>query len=224
LKHYKDWGVNHFIFGVYQGTNNPSWQRALEIGNGYPISLIASGGKELNVEVEGDFKNEMRMTLPVNSWYIPADLDEFHAVKGYDNVCDLTDALNTEGAEYVESSFMDRITKDGSIPLTINPNISIWDQFPHDCRISDTIIRAWCNKISLTKRNILITGGHHAPCEKTKHKKFSVQGHTYHFKWFGPLYEKEKQKFELYTTQKREWAIEQTLLLNWLDSHNGKLL
>lgn len=181
----------------------------------------------MNVELEGEFKNALRLMLKPTDWYIPVDLDEFHIVKGYDNVYKLAEALNAEGAEYVASGFVDRITEDGSIPLTIDPDIPILTQFPRSCRISDTIVNAWCDKVSLAKPHVLAMGGHHAPGGpggQTKYKKFSVMGQTYHFKWFGPLYEKEKEKFQTYTSQGRVWVREQALLLEWLDAHNGKLL
>lgn len=228
LKHYAQWGVDAFHFGVYQGKDNPSWNRTLDIGKGYPINLHHWGGKELNVEEEGEFKNTIRRQLGSSDWYIPVDLDEFHKVPNLNkSVYILADALNAEGAEYVSSTFADRITADGSIPMTIDPNISIWDQFPYTCRISDTIVQAWCDKVSFAKPHVECMGGHHAPGGpdgKTKYKKFSLRGRTFHFKWFGPLYEKEKMKFDTYTSQGRPWVREQSLLLEWLDTHNGKLL
>jgi hypothetical protein len=224
LKHYTNWGVDHFTFGVYRGTDNPAWKRALELGAGYSMNLISSGGEQLDVNLEGDFKTQVRNTLSASDWYIPTDLDEFHQVKEYGNVHELAKAVDAEGAEWVHSTFIDRIREDGSVPLTIDPAVPIWDQFPHDCRISNTIIKAWCGKVCLAKPYVECVSGHHAPMWGHTFKKFSISGKTFHFKWFGPLYEKEKRKYEVYTAQKREWAKEQTLLLDWLDTHGGKLI
>jgi hypothetical protein len=225
LKHYRNWGVDKFAFSVYRGPANPSWNRIQSIGANYPIDLYARGGEQLDVGLEGNFKNEIRQTLGPDDWYVPTDLDEFHRVPPWlKNVNDLLKVMNEEGADYVQSGFVDCIRPDGTVPMTIDPNISIWEQFPHRCHISDDIVKAWCEKVAIAKSKVDIFGGHHEPIGPSRYKKFHKRGHTFHFKWFGPLYEKEKEKYKTYTAQGRKWVGEQKNLLDWLDTHDGKLL
>jgi hypothetical protein len=225
LKHYSNWKVDKIIFGVYRGPDNPSWSRIQSLGAKYPIELYSRGEDKLNVELEGDFKNEIRKTLGPDDWYIPTDLDEFHRVPPYfKSVYDLIEAMKVEGADFVKSEFVDCIREDGTIPMTIDPDKPIWEQFPKRCHISYSIVNACCEKIVLARSHVETFGGHHLPLKEELHKKFSKRGHTFHFKWFGPIYAKEKEKLETYTAQGRRWLNEQKNLLEWLDTHDGKLI
>ena len=224
LKHYTDWEAGKFVFSVYRGKGNPAWNRIQDIGRGYPIELYDRGGTELNVVTEGEFKDEIRQQLSPDDYYIPVDLDEFHRVPKYKNFPDVIKDMKVEGADYVSGGFTDRIKEDGHIPPTIEPSASIWEQFPRECHISDTIAKAWCEKLCLAGRHVETFGGHHTPLNPERFKRFSQKSRTFHFKWFGPLYEKEKEKFRTYTSQNRKWVNEQKNLLEWLDTHNGKLI
>lgn len=221
-KHYHKWGVNRFCFGVYGGSNNPVWDEILALGQGLNIERFHSGNTELNVDLEGDFKNQIRTGLKKDDWLIPTDLDEFHTVEGYTTFQEVQKDCEAEGAEYVPSSLFDRIKPDGSIPLSIDSNLDIWEQFPMTCRISDTIAKAYCRKLCMVQPHVVIAGGHHDV--KAQYKKFSKMAVTYHFKWFGNLYQKEMEKFNLYTAQKRKFTNEQHLVLEFLRANNGKLL
>jgi hypothetical protein len=222
LNHYSDWGVDKFCFGVYNGKLNPVWNEILDIGKGLNIELFKSGDEELNINIEEQFKNQIRLTLQPNDWFIPIDLDEFHTVEGYTNFQQLQQECESENAIYILSHLCDRITENGIIPMEINPNISIWEQFPKSCNITETIVQAWTQKICMAKQSVYISGGHHRVDDTCK--QFSKQAITYHFKWFGPLYEKEQEKLFTYTNQKRPWVSEQLKLLEFLNEHNGRLL
>lgn len=222
LKHYSSWGATKFYFGVYRGESNPVWNEIKEIGRGIDIELYHAGDKTLDCAIEGDFKNYIMSKLKKDEWIIPTDLDEFHTIDGFTSFQQLQDACELENADYVWSKFVDHIRPDGEIPMHIDPDISIWEQFPKKCNISHTIAKAYCRKLCMVKQSIPLKGGHHEV--DPGHTAFSKEANTHHFKWFGPLYDKEMEKLITYCKQKRPWLAEQARLLEFLNQHDGNLL
>lgn len=137
-------------------------------------------------------------------WWVVADIDELHLYPN-DDLRELIDECETNLWSIVRGGFIDRVGENGSFP-TIEPNISLFEQFPMAGFFRYPLSRACPNKICVMKGDIEITNGQHyamidghstwrwqgwnhpmiAPYEK-----YSVQVH--HFKWDESVRERLKK-------------------------------
>ena len=195
-KHYMSLGITEFAFGVFDGERNPMWNHISEITPpSIRVNLMESysGSIEPNKERETWEKlNEKFISL--NDWYVIADLDEFHVIPNVHSFDEAKLYCESEGSTYILGNLIDRFTEDGIIPPNINPTISIFDQFPKNTCFSQNTLHACTEKVCMAKQTEKIYVGHHF-CSG---KQSSLVSHTYHFKWFGNLYEKEKEKWISY--------------------------
>ena len=220
-KHYHELGVVRFAFGISGGKHNPSWDGVQDYNtHGAKVFLTETYTGSLNEKLEGVFINQTRLRF--NEWYIPTDLDEFHYIKGFESFEKIKEQCTREGALFAETLFEDRITEDGHIPPNILPDISIFDQFPRNGRITELITHGCCNKICLASPSTPLTDGHHQT--QSKYLPFSQLGTTYHFKWFGNLIEREKEKLAARIKNGYPFFTESKLLLEHLTNHEGKLI
>ncbi len=220
MSHYISHGIRRFAFAVYDGENNSIWKyfdrySDVEV-NLHPFKY--EGG--FDVEADTKLINDLRVKhVHPEEYYVPTDLDEFHVFPKVKDFNELPKMCEKEGADYIIGILKDRISLDGSFPLNIDPHISIWEQFPKTCYVTHTIQKSGCNKVMLAKQNLEIISGHHVAFSK----RLSRYGATFHFKWFGPIYEKEKQKLIQYRDVKKyHWASEWENLINHLDANGGK--
>lgn len=230
FKHYSGLGIDRFYFGVYGEENSHIWEEIRYFGKGLDVRISKMPtDKPFDVGLDAEFKTEIGNSI--DGWIVPTDLDEFHAVDGYSDFHQLAKDCESENADYVSSSFLDHITPDGSIPLTIDPTISIWEQFPRMERISATIFgdRSNTNKLCLSKTGIPFLKGHHFI--NGYYTQFSKVGVTHHFKWFGELKQRELIKLAANTPYKSQipdycydWTLEHMRLINHIESHGGKLI
>lgn len=148
-----------------------------------------------------DLYNE-QIKKPGSSWYMIADVDEFHVYPEYPNY--IVSDCDSRGWEVVRGGFVDRIGNDGEFS-EIKEGIPIFDQFPIAGFFRYPMSGACPNKVCLVKRGTEITSGQHyakigghttwrwqgwnhpliAPVEK-----YSVQVH--HFKWDSTCLERIK--------------------------------
>ena len=223
-KHYSERGIDRFCFGVYDGKKNPVWNTIEKMGKGLNVELHHYGDGGIDAAIEGNFKEKIRNTLAPNEWFIPADLDEFHTVDGYNTFQQLQEDCEAEDADHVMSRFCDHTTEDGSLLPKLDPNVPIWNQMSRTCNLSEQVLKACCTKFCMVKQNVRVEGGHHGIVDKDHHKRFSKWGVTHHFKWFGNLYEREKHKLSVHIQKGCVWRAEHIRLLAYLNAHGGKLL
>lgn len=232
FKHYSGLGIDRFYFGVHGEENSHIWEELRYFGKGLDVRISKMPtDKPFDCGLDAEFKTQIGNSI--DGWIVPTDLDEFHTVDGYSDFHQLAKDCESENADYVFSHFLDRIAADGSIPLTIDPAISIWEQFPRMEHISATILgeRVNTNKLCLSKAGIPFRiGHHHAGLENTEamYKQFSKVGVTHHFKWFGELKKRELDKLAANTPYKfyfsNDWTLEHMRLINYVESHGGKLI
>jgi hypothetical protein len=149
-----------------------------------------------------DLYNE-QIKQPGNSWYMIADIDEFHIYPESPNY--IVNDCESRGWEVIRGGFIDRIGNDGEFS-EIKDGDSIFDQFPIAGFFRYPMSGACPNKICLVKSGTEITSGQHyaklnghttwrwqgwnhpliAPVEK-----YSVQVH--HFKWDSTCLERIKK-------------------------------
>ena len=221
FNHYAKMGVERFYFGIYGPPETHLWNEVREIGKGMDIQILpVQCNVGFDVGCDGDFKT--KISKMVEGWVIPTDLDEFHTIEGYTSFPTLCQDCETEGAEYVWSKIWDRTTKDWSIPPSIDPVTSIWEQFPCTCHLTNKVVQGYCRKLCMVKAGMNIYGGHHRVYGPSK--QFSKEAVTYHFKWFGQLLEREKRKLEIYTKFDFKWRGENERLIKHLEEHGGKLI
>ena len=233
LDHYKKFGVTNFVLGIWNGANNPVWDQIAQY-NDPTIRLCKSYDEPLSGAPEAAFANRIREELSPNDWYIPADLDEFHVVPGYDNVHDLIHDMDLFNTDFLRGTLVDRTTHDGSIPLHITPTPTIWEQFPNQTNITKSLLWACDEKISLARQSVKILEGHHWTeyFKWTEHCRdgyswlnyqFKKSSLTHHFKWFGNLLEKEETKLARYKNLGLGYYTENQRLVDHLKSHGGRL-
>jgi hypothetical protein len=220
MSHYISHGIRRFAFAIYDGENNSIWKYFKRYFN---VEVILHPFKyEGGFDVEEDTKliNELRLRyVSSNEFYIPTDLDEFHVFPKIRDLNEVQKMCDSEQADYIVGILKDRIAADGSFPIHIDPYKSIWEQFPKTCYVTHTVQKSGCNKVMMARQSCEIISGHHVCFAR----RFSSYGACFHFKWFGPIYEKEKAKLIQYRDIKKyHWASEWKNLIDHLDANGGK--
>ena len=218
FKHYSNLEVDKFYFGIYGPENSPLWDEVRDYGKGLNITISKMYDDVFNPDCDTIFK--IKIGQSINGWIVPTDPDELHTIEGYTSFQKLREDCEAEGADNVWGKIIDRITADGSIPLNIDPNQSIWEQFPRRCNLTETLVHACDVKISMFKSGLTLCTGHHVMTSPNP-KGFSKASETHHFKWWGKLKEKEKTKLEALTQWNFPYTHENKRILEYLDSHNA---
>lgn len=226
-------GVNRFYFGIYGPENNDIWRSVQRYASDLDVRLTKLNTTHFfDSVVEWAYKTEISAQLhhPLykNSWYVPVDLDEFHTMEGYNSFQHLAEDVLAENADYANAWMFDRIASDGSIPATIRPDISIWEQFPHAEQLCVKILegKSCMSKVILAKTPIPVRLGHHFPGSvgtEDLYKKFSTDGITHHFKWFGNAASRERFKYDANNVYNYEWTWEHLRLIEHIEAHGGKM-
>ncbi len=220
-KHYSSLGVDRFYVGIYGA--NTHWEWIKKISNDYDVIMIKTGDNEFDDNIDQDFINNTQKSLNKDDWYIPADLDEFHVFPGYSSFSDVIKDCKQTNSDYAITKFADHITSDGTIPSSIDPNISIWEQFPISTRkISIRLVKTFFIKVALAKQDVKILRGHHM-VENKQWKQFDEIGKTHHFKWFGNLRERETNKLLIRIYKNETYLCEPARILEHLNLHNNKI-
>lgn len=221
LRHYTERGVRRFILGVRRGSDNPAWQYIQSLNNpNIVLEKTELPPHAINGIVDSKFINDIKTREA--DWYIPADLDEFHAVADL-TFPQLEQVCAQDGADYVASTMRDCVAANGDIPARILAEPDIFEQFPIVSDITAAVMGGCVKKVCFAHPNVDVGPGHHFVLDKSK-KPLTSPGLTFHFKWFGDLLIRERQKYEARTHQNSEWHKQQQRLFEHLDANNGKLL
>lgn len=94
-----------------------------------------------------------------NSWYVIADIDEFHLYPD-DNLHKLIYDCQENNWDIVRGGFIDRIGRGGEFNELIE-NVSIWEQFPNAGFFRYPMSSACPNKICVIKGYVDVTSGQH---------------------------------------------------------------
>jgi hypothetical protein len=220
LEHYSRYGIRRFAIGICDGKSNPMWDYLDRFKDLEIIKHPFQYGGGFDVPKDTQVSNDLRLAyVGETEWYLPTDLDEFHYFPGVKTFQEVQEMATAADTDYVEGHFTDRITIDGTFPLHIDPNVSIWHQFPKSCYVTKTIMGSGCDKIIMARQPKEIITGHHV----CRGKRFSKRGATFHFKWWGNLYRKEQKKLLQYRDVKKyHFHLEWVRLLKHLDENGGK--
>lgn len=140
-----------------------------------------------------------------------ADLDEFYEFPG--PLSELAARIKRGSLDAVRGRFLDRVTVDGSIPLT-PPSADIWREFPIGCELTAAIIQVNTEKVMLTHASAKISGGHHGI--KGRPRYAPRWGIAHHFKWRGSVVEKARVMQARYADEGKPQAEKIARLLAWL--------
>jgi hypothetical protein len=231
INHYSLLKVTNFIFGVKNGKNNPAWNYIVEYSKSktnihVDLKEYFTDNYSINGIADSFFINHTKNIL--KTWYIPADLDEFHNI---DNIpfTSLKEICSSGNHKYVRSQLIDRISNDGNIPQTIDQDNNIFLQFPLEKPITQNISGGCIDKICFLHPDVDVGAGHHNLTDDSKklysQHQYPIIGKTYHFKWFGDVIQREEKK--MIARQKNnyiKWSNQQIKLLTYLNEHNYNLL
>ena len=129
-----------------------------------------------------------------DSWYVIADIDEFHLYPN-DDLRELIKDCEENNWDIVRGGFIDRIGREGEFSELVN-NVSIWEQFPNAGFFRYPMSQACPNKICVMKGYVDVTSGQHY-AKINDHTTWRWQGwrhpliapvdthsiQVHHFKW-----------------------------------------
>ena len=129
-----------------------------------------------------------------DSWYVIADIDEFHLYPN-DDLRELIKDCEENNWDIVRGGFIDRIGRGGEFSELVN-NVSIWEQFPNAGFFRYPMSKACPNKICVMKGYVDVTSGQHY-AKINDHTTWRWQGwnhpliapidthsiQVHHFKW-----------------------------------------
>jgi hypothetical protein len=221
LPHYRRLGVTGFVFGVRRGRLNPAWAYLAAL-NAPDIELLETHppSSAINGIVDSVFINNVKTKNA--DWYIPADLDEFH-VPGDLSFPAAQKLCLAQSANFVASRLVDRVTAAGGIPPGIAAAPSIYAQFPRTADIAGAIMGGATAKVCLAHPAVNVLPGHHQPKHATP-QPADIAATTLHFKWFGDVLQRERQKYATRSAAGSAWQREQVALFAYLSGTGNKFL
>lgn len=141
-------------------------------------------------------------------WIVVADSDEFHEYPGHD-ISKFLFAIDAEGYNLVNGIFLDRVTRDGSLP-SLSGGEDLHKRFPLGCRVHALFRLGTPKKVMAFKGYLRINRGHHrlalcwfwnrrnylhltpwescSPKDSIELKPFSKRLNVHHFKWIDGQY------------------------------------
>lgn len=195
LKHYSNLGVDHIIFICDISIKNYI-QSTFEYKN--IIYLIKDDSSLFLPKGQTGQNDSNRINMvknQINSWYVPADLDEFHIIEPFESFAELKQDCDLTHAYFVKSIMVDRVAHGDHIPANIDLKIKIDDQFPVKKDITTTIMEAHTDKCILAHPDIDIGPGHHNIINNhNQYASYKKTFFTNHYKWFGDVFKIEQFK------------------------------
>lgn len=203
-------GVKLFVCIVWGGPQNPQWEKISNYASKRNFVLLPWLCESFSAEADAEAQNIARKKfVPLESWYVVADLDEFHAFSSQQSFQEITTAADLDSAEIIYSDFIDRTAEDGVLPQNLNYDQPLGRQFPICCQITRNILEGCTQKVAIAKASMEISPGHHV----SNGKPFHIWGKTHHFKWFGQVLLEQEIRLVEYDKQGRAYQIESERLL-----------
>lgn len=219
VRHYLDQGATEFIACVH-----PS----LPLAHGQKVSQIMDevGGRvhlmpeeRFNGQIDSQFQDAIRRKcISPTDWYIIADLDELHEIP-FMSLAEAVRRADEDGATVIAGEFRDRVTQTGTLPPSISDIVPIHLQFPMTARVTQAITMGMPSKVLAARGDIAIESGHH----RHKGVAWTGRGWANHYKWWGPLLQKAKDRASSYKAQGLHWSNESELLVRHLTENDGNL-
>lgn len=137
LAHYQKQGITSFIAVVWKGGGLDAVKRHLRGRKKINHLIIRPGIRPPSEDQERDFLNQVRRVhIPGDTWYVTAEMNEFHEVPGY-TLKKAVAGAKKAGASAILGVRVDCATANGKAPRKIKKNL--WKQFPvQTARISGT--------------------------------------------------------------------------------------
>jgi hypothetical protein len=226
IPHYISLGVNSFIFGIKGGRKNPAWtyvegkaHENSKSGVKITVEEFLPYPDEICSFVDSRFINQAKAKIGGDGWYIPADIDEFHVINNL-NFQEVAEICQSQDKKYVLSFFADRLTASKTILKEIKPDINIFEQFPIEIPMTRQIGGGADQKVCLAHTSIDIGTGHHYVENDTNNANaLDIYGTTYHFKWFGNLLDREKEKLRTNALHGKPWAQENQNIIDYFSEN-----
>jgi hypothetical protein len=212
-KFYRENGVTEFIINSYGPTIS-----------GPDITLyetILDPSVSIGQNDERFYEEHLRSIVGEYEWCIFADLDEFICI-GQPRTSRIDDHIYraaASGAEFIKGRFVDRVTKDGSFPKTLDDDL--FAQFPVCRDISHGVMGGCGEKVVATMGRNKVMAGHHYIKPRTL-RMYDIVAGVHHFKFWGAAEERIKNRKALYEANKIPWADQSTKFLQYLEERKGK--
>ncbi len=225
LNHYKNMGVNNFIIILHTYKKDENMDRSISYLNHFGIKNICIWeGIWDGIVKEKKLREKEKKEVKCGEWIITADIDEFHTYKNYKNARHLIGKCDRLGYNCVGGVLIDRLSADGSINK-IDPELSLWSQFPIKSFVTKDILKAEYKKAMLYKKGIIpIAQGHHGISIKSdlKPKIYPHPFEVHHFKWFHGIEEKMGNRKNLLKLKNQNWWKESERFLEYFSKNNNK--
>lgn len=132
-------------------------------------------------------------------------------------------AVGTSNATAILALYVDRVSADGSIPSSIAPPpASLWEQFPLQCDVSVSIIKAGQGqKVVLYRGDLSANRGGGQIIDADAHYSDMPPLRAHHFKFFGNLREYLEKRIARYKSLHMKWWDQSQRLLDTLKKHAG---
>lgn len=219
IRHYLDLGVSEFWIGI----NKPNSEDRLEILdhlNDVRCRLTWTESKGIGGNVDQALMNRWRSELPIDEWFVVADLDEFIELPDPKWTLDtLVWKYGSLKLPYLWGPMIDRVAEGGRIPNKINQNIPLKLQFPIRTRLTRDVVKGAHLKTCIHQAWAPITSGHHPT--NPKHREIQLPEPSYivnHYRWCGDFKERLLHRVAL-----RKNSMEYNNALQYMLRHNWKI-
>lgn len=217
VRHYERQGATDFLCVAWDDAPSAEVEsllpgdRSLVVRPGGPFSLGFA---------DSHLQNQIRLAhLAPGSWYLVADLDEFHEVPGFRTLASAVAAAARDGAEVIAGEFVDRLARDGSLPARIPPAANLGRMFPLRTRATRRLKTAATEKVVAASSHIAIHRGHH----RHEGREWIARGEVHHYAWRGDLRERMARRLERVRELGETWGGECQRLIEALDENGGRL-
>jgi len=221
LAHYAALGVDRFLVCVDLKTaDDPVYRQVSACCEPHSATLIKTHDPGRSLKRAQQIRTRIiREHCGESDWILTADGDEFQKYPA--EIGEVIRGCEQEGADHVLGEFVDRIAEGGALP-ELDPDVSVWRQFPKRGRVTERILGGCTRKVVLTRGYLELTGGHHwvvggpgQPCSQ-----FKVEVH--HFKWDAQVVQRMKWRMDIYRKNNVPWWEESQRLLDYLLEHGGQ--
>jgi hypothetical protein len=219
VAHYRAYGVRSFFINLHFDVSYPPDQHAAHSERAN--ALLGDLGLSLHSVYSGPFdamairRHHDSIQKNIASrfrWLISADLDEFHEFP--DQLDKFAPFLESKNLDGVRGRFVDRMARAGFPEL--QPDVSIWRQFPLGTDMTRAVLRGWIDKVMLHRPEVRLVPGHHDAYGGANIRFWAETCAVHHFKWDATVVPRLRRRLEEDWRRRCPWWTQSERALSWL--------